>query len=92
MILEHPPTPTAPEVETPADHLECLPWQLETLIRAAINGSLPTSTPITQGLIPDLNVFVISWACAYLLRGPDALKRLWEARRAWDWYLNRVSK
>lgn len=84
MIHEPPPTPDRFEATDSRETLERLSWQLEALVRAATNGSLPTSTPITHGLIPDLNTHVTSWACAYLLGSPDALNRLWQARRAWD--------
>jgi hypothetical protein len=69
--------------------LERLPAELEALLRAASNGSLPTgSTKLDFGVCPDLSTFTTTWALAYLLGSPDALGHLWNAHRAWSKHLN----
>jgi hypothetical protein len=82
-LLEH--LTRKPEPQT----LERLPWQLETMVRTAANAALPAGTiTLENGLTPDLNRYVLSWAVSYLLgAAPDAHERLWIARRAWEPYL-----
>jgi TubC N-terminal docking domain len=59
-----------------------LPWQLERLVNAAINGALFTQM---RG-IPDVPRYVQSWACTYLVstQKDEALKRLWGVHSQWQ--------
>jgi hypothetical protein len=71
--------------------LERLPHELEALIRAATNNSLPAGTvTLESGLCADLSRYVLAWGCAYLLHSPDALGRLWTAWKAWRGHLAKV--
>jgi hypothetical protein len=71
---------------TPAQLLPRLPWELERLVSAASNGSLPTgSQPLETGFVPDLERYVLAWAAAYLAGATeDATARLWDAWRTWQ--------
>jgi len=63
-----------------------LPWQLESLLRAAASGLLPDGTvTLEAGQTHDLNRYVLAWAASYLIGDREhALKHLWAARRAWQ--------
>jgi hypothetical protein len=65
-----------------------LPWQLERLISAASNGSLPKreATELEPGqFVMDLNQYVLAWAAAYLTGDrEEALAQMWKAHRAWQ--------
>jgi hypothetical protein len=65
------------------DTVPRLPWQLDGLVNAAASGVLDAEVPG----VPDVPVYVMGWACAYLTgRGDhaEALRRLWEVYRAWE--------
>jgi hypothetical protein len=67
--------------------LERLPWQLESLIRAATSDTLLSgSIRLESGLIPDLSRHTLAWAAAYLTGGDreDCLGRLWTVWRYWQ--------
>lgn len=70
---------------TAPDSLPRLPWQLERLLGAAASDLLPKDTvALPSGLVPNLNPYVLAWAASYLTGDRDeALRRLWEAHRAW---------
>jgi hypothetical protein len=72
--------------------LERLPSELEALIRAATNNSLPAGmVTLESGLCADLNRFVLAWGCSYLTGGvEDALGQLWTAHKAWRVHLGKV--
>lgn len=57
-----------------------LPWQLETVLRAAGTGVLPKGTvDLPEGLVTDLSTYTLAWGCAYLTGDRDeALRRLWQ--------------
>lgn len=63
-----------------------LPWQLESLIRAAASDLLPKdSVRLPDGLVGDLNRYTLGWAASYIAGDHDeALKRLWQAYRQWQ--------
>jgi hypothetical protein len=63
-----------------------LPWQLESLLRAASSGVLPTGTVnLPEGLVTDLSTYTLAWGCAYLTGDRDeALRRLWAVYRTWQ--------
>ena len=63
-----------------------LPWELERVISAATNGSLPGgAVKLEQGLVPDLERYVLAWAAAYLTGATDdATVRLWDVWRTWQ--------
>jgi hypothetical protein len=70
--------------------LERLPFELESLVRAASSDSLPTSAKLETGIVPDLNRYVQAWACVYLTGNQsDALARLWVVWQVWRGYLER---
>jgi hypothetical protein len=70
--------------------LECLPWQLESLVRAASSETLPTSAKLETGIVPDLNRYAQAQACAYLTGNQsDALARLWVVWQVWRGHLER---
>lgn len=65
------------------DTVPRLPWRLERLIGAAASGVLDAEVPG----VPDVAVYVMGWACAYLTgRGDhtEPLKRLNEVLKAWQ--------
>ena len=68
------------------DTLPRLPWQLERLLAAAASDVLPQGmTYLESGLVFDLQKYVLAGAGAYLIGDRDeALKRLWQAHRAWQ--------
>jgi hypothetical protein len=88
--------PEPQDMGTPARNLPRslvqLPFELEALIRAASNNSLPAGTvTLETGLCADLNRFVLAWGCSYLTGGfEDALKALWTAHKAWRVHLGKV--
>jgi len=63
-----------------------LPWQLERLLAAASGGALPAGTvTLEAGLVTDLNGYALAWGAAYLIGDQaEALRRLWQAHRAWQ--------
>ncbi len=63
-----------------------LPWQLESLLRAASSGQLLTGTVmLPDGLTTDLGSYTLAWGCAYLTGDRDeALRRLWTVYRQWQ--------
>jgi TubC N-terminal docking domain len=70
-----------------------LPWQLEALIHAASNDTLPSgSVRLESGLVPDLSRYVLAWAGGYLTGGDreDCLERLWAAWRYWRTQIERT--
>lgn len=70
---------------TAPDAVPRLPWQLERLLAAASNGSLPAGTvTLEAGLVTDLNGYTLAWGAAYLVGDQaEALRRLWQAHRVW---------
>lgn len=75
-----------PSGYTAPDTLLRLPWQLESLLRAASSGQLPNGTVmLPDGLTTDLGSYTLAWATAYLLGDRDeALGRLWAVYRQWQ--------
>ncbi len=63
-----------------------LPWELERLVSAAGNATLPDGSIYTpKGIITNLNLYVLAWAAAYLTGATeDARTHLWEAWYAWQ--------
>lgn len=62
-----------------------LPADLAAMVRAASTGHLQTGAALASGRVPDLGEFVLAWAAAYLTGDhAHALKRLQEARAAWN--------
>jgi hypothetical protein len=89
-VLEHLATSGTSARNLPGS-LERLPFELEGLLRAASNNSLPGGTvTLESGLCADLNRFVLAWGCCHLIGSPDALPRLWTAHRAWRVHLGKV--
>ena len=77
------------EANTPSPAARAVPrlsWELERLISAASNGSLPTGMQrLENGIVADFERYVLSWAAAYLTGATnDATTRLWEAWRTWQ--------
>lgn len=74
------------EVAPSAGILPRLPWQLERLISAACADVLPKdTTTLPDGLVPDLNRYVLAWGCSYLVSDRvEAERRLWQVYRAWQ--------
>lgn len=72
--------------ENTPDTLPRLPWQLESLLRAAGSDRLPKSTvTLERGLVADLNSYTLAWAASYLTGDrSEALSRLWQVYRAWQ--------
>jgi hypothetical protein len=68
------------------DSVPRLPWQLERLLAAASGGGLPAGTvTLEAGLVTDLNSYTLAWGAAYLVGDQaEALRRLWQAHRAWQ--------
>lgn len=71
---------------TAPDSVARLPWQLERLLAAASSGLLPAGTVTPEaGLVTDLNGYTLAWAASYLIGDrTEALRRLWQAHRAWQ--------
>jgi hypothetical protein len=67
-----------------------LPFELEALIRAATNDSLPKSATLEAGIIPDLNRYVLAWGCVAHWNAQDALPRLWAVHPVWLAHLSRL--
>lgn len=68
------------------DAVPRLPPQLERLLAAASAGSLPAGTvTLEAGLVTDLSSYTLAWGAAYLIGDQtEALRRLWQAHRAWQ--------
>ena len=83
---ESPEQPIAPKVVPTAETLPRLPWQLERLVSAAASNQLPQGTvKLPSGLVPNLNLYTLGWAAAYLAGDrAEALSRLWQARYVWQ--------
>jgi hypothetical protein len=76
--------------QDPPGMLRRLPSELESLIRAATNESLPASADLGTGIVPDFNRFVLAWGCVYLIGSNDALDHLWAAQQAWRDHLDKI--
>ena len=78
--------PETPSTELTARVLPRLPWELERLVSAAGNATLPDGSIYTpKGIITNLNLYVLAWAAAYLTGATeDARTHLWEAWYAWQ--------
>jgi hypothetical protein len=83
LIREH--KPLLIETLRQRHYLPKIPWQLERLISAATNTLLSFNYPG----VPNLNSYVMAWACGYLIGDrEESLKRLWAVYRAWQEVLN----
>jgi hypothetical protein len=68
------------------DSVPKLPWQLERLLSAANSGQLPQGMQhLESGLVFDLSAYALACGASYLIGDrEEALRRLWQAHRAWQ--------